>query len=110
MGDLINYVDYVYLEVNRDYVYKNSSLVHEIDDYLSKYNFIRDETYWIKTQLGVPLYISKIFKKTIIITSFFFNHINITSTFCSIIPIKYFIFILSFSYEFVNSLTYFWIL
>ena len=37
MGDLINYFDYVYLEVNRDYVYKNCALVHEIDEYLSNF-------------------------------------------------------------------------
>ena len=57
MGDLINFFDYVYLEVNRDYVYKNCALVHEIDDYLSKYNYVRVETSWTKSQWGDALYI-----------------------------------------------------
>ena len=47
MGNLINDFDYIYTEVNSDYVYKNCALVHEIDDYLKKYNFIRVETYWV---------------------------------------------------------------
>lgn len=57
MGDLINYFDYIYLEVNRDYVYKNCALVHEIDKYLSKYNFLRVETSWTDAQWGDALYI-----------------------------------------------------
>ena len=39
MGDIINYFDYAYLEVNRNYVYKNCALIDEIDKYLSKYFF-----------------------------------------------------------------------
>ena len=57
MGALINYFDYVYLEVNRDYVYKNCALVHEIDEYLSKYKYIRVETSWTNAQWGDALYI-----------------------------------------------------
>lgn len=57
MGDLINYFDYLYLEVNRDYVYKNCALVHEIDEYLSKYKYIRVETCWTNAQWGDALYI-----------------------------------------------------
>ena len=57
MGDLLNHFDYAYLEVNKDYVYKNNALVHEIDDYLSKYNFVRAETCWTNAQWGDALYI-----------------------------------------------------
>lgn len=57
MGDLLNYFDYVYLEVNKDYVYKNCALVHEIDEYLSEYNYVRVETAWTNAQLGDALYI-----------------------------------------------------
>lgn len=57
MGDLLNYFDYVYLEVNKDYVYKNCALVHEIDQYLSKYNYVRVETSWTNAQWGDALYI-----------------------------------------------------
>ena len=59
MGDLLNYFDYVYLEVNKDYVYKNCALVHEIDEYLSKYNYVRVETSWTNAQWGDALYIRK---------------------------------------------------
>ena len=57
MGDLLNYFDYVYLEVNKDYVYKNCALVHEIDEYLSEYNYVRVETSWTNDQWGDSLYI-----------------------------------------------------
>ena len=57
MGDILNYFDYVYLEVNRDYVYKKCALVHEIDEYLSKYKYIRVETSWTNAQWGDALYI-----------------------------------------------------
>ena len=57
MGDLIKYFDYVYLEVNSDYVYKKCALVHEIDDYLSKYNYVRVETSWTDAKWGDALYI-----------------------------------------------------
>lgn len=57
MGDLLNYFDYVYLEVNKDYVYKNCALVHEIDEYLSEYNYVRVETSWTNDQWGDALYI-----------------------------------------------------
>ena len=59
MGNIINYFNYVYLEVNQEYVYKNCALVNEIDKYLSKYNFVRVETSWTKAQWGDALYIKK---------------------------------------------------
>lgn len=43
---LIN-VDYIYTEVNSDYVYKNCSLIGEMDLYLSKFGFSRKETHWV---------------------------------------------------------------
>jgi len=57
MGELLKYFNYVYLEVNLDYVYKNCALVYEIDDYLLKYNFIRVETRWTNQKWGDALYI-----------------------------------------------------
>lgn len=57
MGELINYFDYIYLEVNKGYVYKNCALVNEIDDYLSKYNLVRAETCWTSAEWGDALYI-----------------------------------------------------
>jgi FkbM family methyltransferase len=46
------------LEVNNAYVYKNCALVHEIDDYLMKYNFKRIETKWTNENWGDALYIN----------------------------------------------------
>ena len=54
---MINF-DYLYLEVNKDYVYKNCCLVEEIDDYVQKYNFKRVETKWnLNHGWGDALYI-----------------------------------------------------
>ncbi len=47
LGDYLNNVDYIYTEVNSDYVYKNCALVGEIDEYLSKFGFKRVEVHWI---------------------------------------------------------------
>ena len=48
MDDLLNNFDYLYLEVNKEEVYKNCALITEIDEYLKKWNFKRVETYWSK--------------------------------------------------------------
>ena len=57
MGDIINYFDYVYLEVNKGYVYKDCALVDEIDKYLFDFNFSRVETKWTDANWGDALYI-----------------------------------------------------
>ena len=41
MGDHISKFDFIYTEVNTEYVYKNCALLKEIDEYLSKYGFKR---------------------------------------------------------------------
>jgi hypothetical protein len=41
-----NNIDYIYTEVNGSYVYKNCNLIHELDEYLSKFSFKRVETSW----------------------------------------------------------------
>jgi FkbM family methyltransferase len=46
MEEYLNNVDYIYTEVNEDYVYKNCALITEIDDYLKKFNLYRVETVW----------------------------------------------------------------
>lgn len=46
MEDYLSKVDYIYTEVNSDYVYQNCSLVTEIDDYLKQYGLERVETSW----------------------------------------------------------------
>lgn len=47
LGDYLNNVDYIYTQVNSNYLYKNCALVGEIDEYLSKFGFKRVEVYWI---------------------------------------------------------------
>jgi len=42
----LNKVDYLYTEVNCDYVYKDCALVTELDEYLYKFNLKRVETKW----------------------------------------------------------------
>lgn len=39
-------VDYIYTEVNKEYVYENNCLIKELDDFLLKFNFKRVETSW----------------------------------------------------------------
>lgn len=58
MGDLLNDVDYAYLEVNKDHLYKNCPLIGDIDEYLSQFDFVRVETSWAgNTGWGDALYI-----------------------------------------------------
>ena len=58
MGELLDNFDYLYLEVNDDYVYKNCCLVSEIDEYVSRYNFKRVETKWhLNQKWGDAFYI-----------------------------------------------------
>ena len=57
MGNIINNFDYLYLEVNKNYLYKNCALVNEIDEYLLKFNFKRIETSWTDQEWGDALYI-----------------------------------------------------
>jgi len=44
LGDKINNVDYIYTEVNTNYLYKDCALINDIDEYLSKFGFYRAET------------------------------------------------------------------
>lgn len=55
-GELINNFKYIYTEINTDYIYKNCALIHEIDNYLLKYNFVRRETKLTNFSWGDALY------------------------------------------------------
>jgi len=53
-------VDYIYTEVNSDYVYKDCSLIGEIDNYLNNLGFKRVEVEWCgNCQWGDAFYIKK---------------------------------------------------
>jgi FkbM family methyltransferase len=60
MEDYLKIVDYIYTEVNSDYVYKDCSLIDEIDNYLDNFGFKRVEVVWYeKCQWGDAFYIKK---------------------------------------------------
>jgi len=60
MEEYLNKVDYVYTEVNSDYVYEKCALVTEIDDYLKQFNLHRVETSWCgENRWGDAFYIRK---------------------------------------------------
>jgi hypothetical protein len=46
MENYLHKVEYIYTEVNCDYVYKDCPLIDEIDEYLKKFGFERVETIW----------------------------------------------------------------
>ncbi len=56
---LVN-VDYIYTEVNEDYVYEGCAIVTELDDFLKKYDFERVETSWCQNyKWGDAFYLKK---------------------------------------------------
>ena len=46
MEDYLHNVDYLYTEVNSDYVYKDCALVEDLDKYLRQFGLFRIETKW----------------------------------------------------------------
>lgn len=48
MSEYLHNVDYIYTEVNSDYIYKNCCLVGEIDEFLAQHGFKRVETEWFQ--------------------------------------------------------------
>jgi FkbM family methyltransferase len=60
MEKYLDKVDYVYTEVNSDYVYEKCALVTEIDEYLKQFNLHRVETSWCQDfRWGDAFYIRK---------------------------------------------------
>jgi FkbM family methyltransferase len=58
MEQYLDNIDYIYTEVNEDYVYENCGLITELDDYLGKWGFVRKETQWCgNTKWGDAFYI-----------------------------------------------------
>ena len=46
IGNYLEKVDYIYTEVNGDYVYEKCDLIEDIDEYLETFGFKRVETSW----------------------------------------------------------------
>lgn len=59
MEEYLKNVDYLYTEVNSDYVYKGCALITELDDYLLKFGLFRVETKWTDFKWGDAFYIRK---------------------------------------------------
>lgn len=60
MESYLNNVDYVYTEVNCDYVYEECALIEEIDEHLLQFNLHRVETSWFgDCKWGDAFYIRK---------------------------------------------------
>lgn len=57
MEEYLVKVDYLYTEVNNDYVYKDCALIDELDDYLKKFGLVRVETCWTSCKWGDAFYI-----------------------------------------------------
>ncbi len=57
----LNYIDYIYCEINRGEVYENNVHVEELDEFLSSYDFERVETFWPREDYlwGDALYIKR---------------------------------------------------
>jgi FkbM family methyltransferase len=58
--NLLNTIDYLYLEVNTAHLYKDCALVGEIDEYLSTYGFNRVETSMTEYNWGDAFYIKNV--------------------------------------------------
>lgn len=69
LGNLINSVDYIYTEVNKQELYEGCDIVDDIDSFLIKHGFVRIETSWTHAMWGDALYI-KGPKLKIIVTTF----------------------------------------
>ena len=59
MEEYLPKVDYLYSEVNSDYVYKGCALVTELDEYLLGFGLHRVETKWTDCKWGDAFYIRK---------------------------------------------------
>jgi FkbM family methyltransferase len=59
MEHYLPFVDYLYTEVNSDYVYKDCALIGELDEYLNKFDLTRVETKWTDCKWGDAFYIRK---------------------------------------------------
>lgn len=59
MEEYLDKVDYLYTEVNKNYVYENCALVNELDEYLNKFGLVRVETNWTDYEWGDAFYIKR---------------------------------------------------
>jgi len=59
MAEYLPKINYIYTEVNSDYVYEGCALITELDDYLLQFGLHRVETNWTQCKWGDAFYIRK---------------------------------------------------
>jgi len=59
MEEYLPNVDYLYTEVNSDYVYKECALIGELDEYLMTFGLHRVETKWTDCKWGDAFYMRR---------------------------------------------------
>jgi len=59
LGENISKIEYIYTEVNEAELYKGNSMLKDIDEYLTKYNFARVEMIMKDKHWGDALYVRK---------------------------------------------------
>ena len=60
MEEYLPKVEYLYTEINSDYVYKDCAIVEDLDDYLKQFGLERVETSWTDCKWGDAFYVKKI--------------------------------------------------
>jgi FkbM family methyltransferase len=64
LGQMINQIQIIYTEVNKQYVYENCDLINDLDYFLKGHGFKRIATRWkIKSGWGDALYVKESFKR-----------------------------------------------
>ena len=56
MKELLSKVKYIYIEVNKEELYKDCALVEQVDEFLAEYGFERKETRWTNFNWGDAYY------------------------------------------------------
>ena len=81
--DILEHVDYIYIEVNTKELYENCALLDDIDSYLSKFNFVRQNILMTEHGWGDAFYVKKYFNISNDIKIYYgtdSNRIDITET------------------------------
>lgn len=59
--DILPSIDIINSEVNKVYMYENCALINEIDDFLSKFDFVKVDENWMGQVWGDAIYVKKKF-------------------------------------------------
>lgn len=61
-NEILDYIDFIYLEVNTKELYENCALIGDIDNYLNNFNFKRKDTLMTEHGWGDAFYVKNIYK------------------------------------------------